>query len=42
MSHSHLLWHEDQGMMGKFLVVEPGRQPALTRPEGDTVDHHDD
>jgi FtsP/CotA-like multicopper oxidase with cupredoxin domain len=41
MYHCHLLWHEDQGMMGQFLVVEPGQRPALTRPEGDTDDHHD-
>ncbi|GAB4587181.1 multicopper oxidase domain-containing protein [Nocardia sp. IFM 10818] len=24
MFHCHLLWHEDQGMMGQFVVVEPG------------------
>ena len=24
MYHCHLLWHEDQGMMGQFAVVEPG------------------
>lgn len=41
MYHCHLLWHEDQGMMGQFLVVEPGQQPDLRRPEGDTDDHHD-
>ncbi|GAA5198391.1 multicopper oxidase domain-containing protein [Microbacterium jejuense] len=41
MYHCHLLWHEDQGMMGQFLVVEPGQQPALTRPEGETDDHND-
>lgn len=41
MYHCHLLWHEDQGMMGQFLVVEPGQQPELKRPEGDTDDQHD-
>lgn len=41
MYHCHLLWHEDQGMMGQFLVVEPGQQPELRRPEGDSDDHHD-
>ncbi|MFK4836639.1 multicopper oxidase family protein [Microbacterium sp. ZW T2_14] len=41
MYHCHLLWHEDQGMMGQFLVVEPGQQPDLKRPEGDTDDRHD-
>lgn len=25
MYHCHLLWHEDQGMMGQFVVVEPGQ-----------------
>ncbi|MBF6415024.1 multicopper oxidase family protein [Nocardia cyriacigeorgica] len=24
MYHCHLLWHEDTGMMGQFVVVEPG------------------
>jgi FtsP/CotA-like multicopper oxidase with cupredoxin domain len=41
MYHCHLLWHEDQGMMGQFLVVEPGQAPDLKRPEGDTDDRHD-
>ena len=26
MYHCHLLRHEDQGMMGQFVVVEPGQQ----------------
>jgi suppressor of ftsI len=41
MYHCHLLWHEDQGMMGQFLVVEPGQRPELKRPEGDSDDHRD-
>lgn len=41
MYHCHLLWHEDQGMMGQFLVVEPGQRPDLRRPEGDADDHAD-
>jgi hypothetical protein len=28
MFHCHLLFHEDRGMMGQFLVVEPGQQPG--------------
>ncbi|WP_327144612.1 multicopper oxidase family protein [Nocardia sp. NBC_01327] len=28
MYHCHLLLHEDQGMMGQFLVLAPGQQPA--------------
>jgi blue copper oxidase len=34
--HCHLLRHEDQGMMGQFLVVDPGAQPpsrTLGRPQ---------
>ncbi|BBY31591.1 multicopper oxidase domain-containing protein [Mycolicibacterium sediminis] len=27
MYHCHLMFHEDQGMMGQFLVVEPGGVP---------------
>ncbi|WP_228122279.1 multicopper oxidase family protein [Saccharothrix syringae] len=26
MYHCHLLWHEDSGVMGQFVVVEPGGQ----------------
>ena len=29
------------GMMGQFLVVEPGQQADLMRPEGDSDDHRD-
>jgi len=25
MYHCHLLFHEDQGMMGQFLVTRPGQ-----------------
>ncbi|MFC9896535.1 multicopper oxidase family protein [Nocardia sp. NPDC127579] len=32
MYHCHLLWHEDQGMMGQFVIVEPG-QSAGTAPK---------
>ncbi|MPZ63385.1 MAG: multicopper oxidase domain-containing protein [Propionibacteriales bacterium] len=35
MYHCHLLKHEDQGMMGQFVVVEPG-------DEAGTPDHTDD
>lgn len=31
MYHCHLLLHEDQGMMGQFLVLAPGQQPAPMR-----------
>jgi FtsP/CotA-like multicopper oxidase with cupredoxin domain len=33
MFHCHLLSHEDGGMMGQFVVVEPGQEP--------TAPHHD-
>jgi hypothetical protein len=26
MYHCHLLYHEDQGMMGQFVVVEKGQR----------------
>ncbi|WP_432986225.1 multicopper oxidase family protein [Dactylosporangium sp. CA-233914] len=29
MFHCHVLRHEDNGMMGQFVVVEPGQQPRL-------------
>jgi blue copper oxidase len=29
MFHCHVLKHEDQGMMGQFVIVEPGQQPQL-------------
>jgi FtsP/CotA-like multicopper oxidase with cupredoxin domain len=28
MYHCHLLQHEDRGMMGQFVVVEPGQRPG--------------
>ncbi|MFI6167906.1 multicopper oxidase family protein [Nocardia sp. NPDC051052] len=31
MFHCHLLLHEDHGMMGQFLVLAPGQQPAPMR-----------
>jgi FtsP/CotA-like multicopper oxidase with cupredoxin domain len=29
MFHCHILSHEDQGMMGQFVVVEPGDEPDV-------------
>ncbi|SIN73338.1 multicopper oxidase family protein [Agromyces cerinus] len=37
MYHCHLLWHEDQGMMGQFAVVEPGQRATIT--EGTHHEH---
>jgi hypothetical protein len=28
MFHCHLLRHEDNGMMGRFVVTWPGQMPA--------------
>ncbi|WP_051178561.1 multicopper oxidase family protein [Nocardia concava] len=30
MYHCHLLHHEDAGMMGQFLILDPGQQPTFT------------
>jgi blue copper oxidase len=30
MFHCHLVQHEDRGMMGQFVVVEPESQPATS------------
>jgi blue copper oxidase len=39
MFHCHLLLHEDNGMMGQFVVVEPGQRPAeRLRLDQETVD----
>jgi suppressor of ftsI len=41
MFHCHLLWHEDRGMMGQFLVVSPGSDaaPGAATIQGETHDH---
>ncbi|GAA1655912.1 bilirubin oxidase [Actinoplanes couchii] len=38
MYHCHMLWHEDIGMMGQFVIVAPGEQ-AATIP---TAEHQHD
>jgi hypothetical protein len=38
MFHCHLLTHEDAGMMGQFVVVEPG-QEAGRPPTGSSHNH---
>lgn len=38
MYHCHQLEHEDQGMMGQFVVVEPGDEPHL-KPHGSHDGH---
>ncbi|WP_241844579.1 multicopper oxidase domain-containing protein [Kitasatospora sp. CB01950] len=31
MYHCHLLRHEDAGMMGQFVTVEPGTESSVSR-----------
>jgi hypothetical protein len=31
MYHCHLLRHEDSGMMGQFVIVEPGIEDGVSR-----------
>ena len=38
MFHCHLLFHEDMGMMGQYLVVRPGQQPQA--PASHDHSHH--
>lgn len=40
MYHCHLLWHEDQGMMGQFVVVAPGAEGALSGQIDAAHPHH--
>jgi FtsP/CotA-like multicopper oxidase with cupredoxin domain len=37
MYHCHLTVHEDQGMMGQFVVVEPGTDPAEVSAPADEM-----
>ena len=40
MYHCHVLYHEDQGMMGQFVIVNPGHGPAAVHqdPTGGLAD----
>lgn len=33
MYHCHMLLHEDEGMMGQFVVIEPGDEDRVRAPE---------
>jgi FtsP/CotA-like multicopper oxidase with cupredoxin domain len=35
MFHCHVLQHEDRGMMGQSVVVEPGQQSPPVLPDHD-------
>ncbi|WP_309122266.1 multicopper oxidase domain-containing protein [Paenibacillus sp.] len=40
MYHCHLLYHEDSGMMGQFVVVEPGTESQVSRRlSGSDMEH---
>ncbi|GAA4525596.1 MULTISPECIES: multicopper oxidase domain-containing protein [Nonomuraea] len=38
MYHCHILRHEDSGMMGQFVIVEPGTEHQVSRTI--TAHHH--
>ncbi|ACZ87720.1 multicopper oxidase family protein [Streptosporangium roseum] len=40
MFHCHMLYHEDQGMMGQFLVLDPGQAAAPLPLPGGHPSHH--
>lgn len=40
MYHCHLLYHEDSGMMGQFVIVEPGTESDTPRRLVDMEHHH--
>ncbi|WP_329382737.1 multicopper oxidase domain-containing protein [Streptomyces sp. NBC_01351] len=39
MYHCHLLYHEDQGMMGQFVVVDPGATAGTPKPPASGGSH---
>nr|WP_144921745.1 multicopper oxidase domain-containing protein [Paenibacillus bovis] len=41
MYHCHLLKHEDAGMMGQFLLVEPGTESQVPMQLTEVSEHHD-
>ncbi|MFD7263299.1 multicopper oxidase family protein [Streptomyces sp. NPDC059874] len=40
MYHCHLLYHEDRGMMGQFVVVDPGQTAGAPKPPSTSGSHH--
>ncbi len=40
MFHCHLLEHEDRGMTGQFVVVEPGQAPAPPNHDHESNPRH--
>lgn len=41
MYHCHMLYHEDQGMMGQFVIVNPGDKPAVHLGSGAAAAGHE-
>ena len=39
MFHCHMLFHEDSGMMGQFVIVEPGQEADLRPMSGGGAAH---
>ena len=40
MYHCHLLFHEDEGMMGQFTVTDPAADPGPPKPAPDRETGH--
>ncbi|OQP08703.1 copper oxidase [Geobacillus sp. 47C-IIb] len=40
MYHCHLLYHEDSGMMGQFVIVEPGTESQVSQQLHRRPHHH--
>ncbi len=40
MFHCHILRHEDNGMMGQFVVVEPGTEASVDQQVDTGHAHH--
>ncbi len=40
MYHCHILMHEDRGMMGQFVVIEPGAEPPRKVSESENHQHN--
>lgn len=39
MYHCHMLLHEDDGMMGQFVVIDPGTEDQVTAPGAEGAGH---
>lgn len=42
MYHCHMLMHEDEGMMGQFVVIEPGQEDEVKAPDTEMPAGHSD